>query len=545
MGISIRIHNRWLSYEKDCPGPFLIWDDSWIRPGESFRNIIYLLAERNYSSTSVILQAQRYPLPNVPNLRNRNYYFDLTIPTVINLDGLAAKMRTTGDLRVHTLLPLMDAWFTAEHIRSYPGQKGHFFKGLVASGLRFCPLCMEDAYHGILQQFLSVRCCLRHSVPVRLIENCPRCSAEVPILKAWTSAEGKPNPRSHCPHCLAPLTEAERNEASEAEIRETEWVTRLWQEVSDPSWIRFPLADVVPLIESLLERRRWQEGLRWRAPVSTSHLHHFLYPPSNQDHFLNLADLLQLFRALDVTPVTLRSNEREETIIRRRSMGPEDWRPHIVAAIREGVKKIDIMRRFHISEITLQRCINTYASDGTLTRHEAKRYHYHPRCTMEQRNTAKSMMESGASTYAICKATGLTRLAVMGIRFEENGAGLGLEHEPPHRWERRSVWSLGQYREARRAELLQVLDRLKATGKPLVMSDLHDDFGPGVGLSFRGAHGPFGGLDGREFRMQVQRRLLETWVRTYPDPQDLKAALAGRSYRNLRTFAKKLGYLPD
>ena len=56
-----------------------------------------------------------------------------------------------------------------------------FFSGLIASSLRFCPLCLqEDLFYRLTWRFLSLRGCPKHAC--RLLEQCSYCGCPIPIF---------------------------------------------------------------------------------------------------------------------------------------------------------------------------------------------------------------------------------------------------------------------------------------------------------------------------------------------------------------------------
>lgn len=70
----------------------------------------------------------------------------------------------------------------------------------ISSRFRYCPLCLEGAYHSALFQIIPITCCPIHHVP--LSDRCHCCQVFTPGMADEKKMYGKPY---HCVHCGGPL----------------------------------------------------------------------------------------------------------------------------------------------------------------------------------------------------------------------------------------------------------------------------------------------------------------------------------------------------
>lgn len=525
--------------------PQLTWDESWARPGESVRNIIYRLAKANCCSTRALLAMFLRDQQNDAGKRRDNTVIDLLVPTAIDLQRLAATMRVAElTLWSGSLLPLLDAWFPPIYVRSHYGIKAQFFKGLLSRNLRYCPRCMEEGYHTALWQLLPVSCCLKHDRPMRLLETCPHCQKKIGAFRHWKYAEKTVNPAAHCPECATPLSQGEHFEASGEEIQSTRHMLDFWNETADPGFVLLPMSEVARRLDFAWENAEIRHGSGWRPPVTRNRIRPLFCPPAGDEPFINLANLLHLMRALDLTPATLAATDVPPGFKPRRLWGPIEWRSDLISAIKAGENKRCLQRRLRIGHIKFDDCLHFYLAEGTLIYEEAAPYLHQPRCADERTDTVQRLARKGMTVYSIQKRVGLEWSVVkdlvrrdavsrsqQGTRLYSTGC-TGMRRWTPHI-------------KARRATLLQAISRIEANGRPITLSDIAREFGTAIYQSFQLCRGPFGGPDGDEFRAAIRRRIVATWVRTYPDVSELSQALTPGGYRLIRLWAKEFGYLTD
>ena len=86
-----------------------------------------------------------------------------------------------------------------------------FFSGLIASSLRFCPLCLqEDLFYRLTWRFLSLRGCPKHAC--HLLEHCSSCGCLLPIFAS-------PLRIGACPACKGDLRTSVAPRLTEEELQ--------------------------------------------------------------------------------------------------------------------------------------------------------------------------------------------------------------------------------------------------------------------------------------------------------------------------------------
>lgn len=301
----INLSGRWIEYGAERCKLRYAWDESWLRPGESFRNMMYLLAKRNVCSIKSALK--RHSVTSQKAMANGNYVYciDPTLPIKIDLATLSAKMQVPErTLWLGTLLPFADAWFSRQEMRSSTTFKRRFFGSILAPSLRYCPTCMQEGYHSPLHQFLPVRCCLRHEVPIRLVSHCPHCG-----LRPWEMG-GKcigveEDTMTTCSFCHRPLSKARREEASTIEVDMTLWVQSIWDELTDPDWTRLPFRDALGRIDFLSKETGFSNRPILRRFPEERFDYYWPQRLQEQRSITCLSDLLNWFYATGTTPTTL------------------------------------------------------------------------------------------------------------------------------------------------------------------------------------------------------------------------------------------------
>jgi transcriptional regulator with XRE-family HTH domain len=112
-----------------------------------------------------------------------------------------------------------------------------FLSGVVASSLRFCPLCLQEAlYYSLVWRFLTLQGCPKHAC--RLLEHCGHCGYSVSIFPA-------PFRMGICPTCGGDLCECIPSGLTEEELlgetvasRELEFLLSPQQwETTDPAFL--------------------------------------------------------------------------------------------------------------------------------------------------------------------------------------------------------------------------------------------------------------------------------------------------------------------
>jgi len=196
------------------------------QPLESFTSYLIRIAEANVISQRYELKPFFSPHPRIESFAD---YPPLTF-------GMLPAMTTVSEseLLKTTFHHLSKKFTRVYHQARYLGR---FLSGVIASSLRFCPLCLQETpYYSLTWRFLTLSGCPKHSC--RLLECCPHCGCVIPLFAEHLHLGICPTCEGDLRICTASKLTEEEWQLAVTESQEIEFLLRPspW-ETADPTFI--------------------------------------------------------------------------------------------------------------------------------------------------------------------------------------------------------------------------------------------------------------------------------------------------------------------
>ena len=317
----------------------------------------------------------------------------------------------------------------------------------------------------------------------------------------------------------------------------------VWEDLTAPQWTRVQPTEFARKVEWLLEhdgqRSRTCRGL----PLSIIEIGALTRARGAQIGVVRLPHILDALDYLGIRPRDLTDIRVPDNFLPHRYWGPEEFRAELIAAIIRGRTKASVLEGLNIAASTLDDCLDVYVEDGSITREEAIPYRNAPPQLSPQRLDGLAMMvRLGFDDTAIQKRTGLGARDVRAVRkLISSSETLELGAEQPVlpanlriRWTREHL--------AKRERVNAFLDAAIQAGRPVTLADLSWELVGNIYNGIRKDIGSFGGPGGEEFKSEVCRKIVESWVRAYPDREELVRRLRAGHHRIILEWFQDLGY---